>query len=447
VAHNDMHKNLITFSAGLILFACTSAFAADNLLDIYQLAQENDPQFKAAQAAHDAALEAKPQSRALLLPTLSFNAQASRQREDIKSSSSAIFSTDTTYATIKGYSLSLNQPLFNTEYFTQLRQADATVGQADAELSAAEQDLIIRVAQSYFDVLAALDNLEFVRAEKNADERQLEQTKQRFDVGLIAITDVHEAQAAYDLAVAQEIEAENQVSSSREALSELTGQLHKELANLTDKMELISPDPTNIDSWSNTALKQNFSLIAEEFAVKAAREEVKLQRSGHYPTIDITANHGYTDIGGGSLGARETEDDTIGVELNLPLFSGGAVNSRVRQAIQLLEQAQDNLEQQRRATLRQSRDAYKNTLAAIKRVKAFNQAVISAQSALDATEAGLEVGTRTTVDVLNSRQELFLARQNYARSRYDYLLNTLKLKQAAGILGAADLENINSWIE
>ena len=285
------------------------------------------------------------------------------------------------------------------------------------------------------------------QANKNANERQLEQTKQRFDVGLIAITDVHEAQAAYDLTVAQEIEAENQVSSAQEALSELTGQPHKGLANLTDKMELITPDPTNIESWSNTALQQNFALIAAEFAVKAAQEEVKLQRSGHYPTLDLTASHGYTDIGGGSLGARKTDDDTIGIELSVPLYRGGGVNSRVRQAIQLLEQAQDNLEQQRRATLRQSRDAYKNTLAAIKRVKAFNQAVISAQSALDATEAGLEVGTRTTVDVLNSRQELFLARQNYARSRYDYLLNTLQLKQAAGSLTLSDVQEINRWLK
>jgi len=442
-----MYKLLISLFAGLILSAGTSAFAADNLLDIYQLAEQNDPQFKAAQATHDAALEAKPQSRALLLPALSFNAQATRLKEDVKSSSSVFFTPDTTYSTTKVYSLSLSQPLFNAEYFAQLHQADATVGQADAELSAAEQDLIIRVAQSYFDVLAALDNLEFVQAEKNANERQLEQTKQRFDVGLIAITDVHEAQAAYDLTVAQEIEAENQVSSSREALSELTGQPHKELANLTDKMELISPDPENIDTWSDTALKQNFALIAVEFAFKAAQEDVKLQRTGHYPTLDLTANHVYTDNSGGNLGARETVDDSIGIEFSLPLYAGGGVNSRVRQAIRLLEQAQDNLEQQRRATLRQSRDAYKNTLAAIKRVKAFNQAVISAQSALDATEAGLEVGTRTTVDVLNSRQELFLARQNYARSRYDYLLNTLILKQAAGILSAGDLEHMNNWIE
>lgn len=443
-----MNKHL-TIIASILLFICVPApgRAADNLLDIYQLAEQNDPQFKAAEATHMAALEAKPQSRALLLPDLSFSARAAREREDIKSSSSAIFSTETLYSTTKAYSLSLTQPLFNTEYFNQLRQADAVIGQADAELAVAQQDLIIRVAQRYFDVLAAVDNLEFARAEKNAVERQLEQTKQRFDVGLIAITDVHEAQAAYDLAVAQEIEAENQLSSSEEALRELTGQQPEALANLTEKMRLIPPDPTNIDTWTDTALDQNFALIAAEFAVKAARAEVKLQRSGHFPTLDITANHGFTDISGGSFGARETEDDTIGLQLNVPLYSGGIVNSRVREAAQQLEQAKANLEQQHRSTFRQARDAYLSTTAAINRVKAFQQAVISAQSALDATEAGLEVGTRTTVDVLDARQELFRARQNHAGSRYDYILNTLRLKQAAGVLNSVDLEQINDWLK
>jgi outer membrane protein len=441
-----LNKLVTLFAAGIFCMG-TSAFAADNLLDIYQLAEQNDPQYKAAQAAHDAALEAKPQSRALLLPSLSLDARASRNEENVKNSSGSVFATGDSYFTSKTYAISLNQPLFNVDYFTQLRQSDASVGQADAELSAAEQDLIVRVAQSYFAVLAALDNLEFVRGAHDAVERQLEQTKQRFDVGLIAITDVHEAQAAYDLIVAQVIEAENQVSSAQEALSELTGQPPKDLAYLTNKMEIVSPEPANIDSWSDTALKQNFSLIAAEFSVKAAQEEVKLQRSGHYPTLDLTASHQYANIDGGSQGAREVDDDTIGINFSLPLYSGGIVNSRVRQAIQLLEQAQENLEQQRRATLRQSRDSYNNTLAAIKRVKAFNQAVISAQSALDASEAGLEVGTRTTVDVLTVRQSLLKAQQNHASARYDYVLNTLLLRQAAGILSAADLEQINSWIK
>jgi len=420
---------------------------AEDLLDIYRLAEKNDPQFKAAQATRLAALEAKPQSRALLLPDISLSASTTRDREDIQSSSSAIFSTETTYSTNTGYSLTLSQPLFNAEYFIQLRQADARVGQADAELAAAQQELITRVAERYFDILAAVDNLEFARAEKSAVERQLEQTKQRFEVGLIAITDVHEAQAAYDLAIAEEIDAENQLSSSQEALRELTGQHHKSLAYLTDKIQLISPDPANIDKWSDTALNQNFTLLAAEFAAKAAQDEIKLQRSGHLPTLDVNASHGLTDISGGSFGARETEDSAIGIRLNVPLYSGGGTNSRVREAMQLFEQAKENLEQQRRSTLRQSRDAYLSTTAAINRVKALNQAVISAQSALDATEAGLEVGTRTTVDVLNSRRELFRAQQNHARSRYDYILNTLRLKQAAGILSAADLEQINNWVE
>ena len=441
-----MYRYLITLTSGITLMCSAYAISADDLLGIYRLAEKNDPQFGAAQASHLAALEAKPQSRALLLPAISLSASTTRDREDIKSSSSAFFTPETFYSTTTGYSVTLNQPVFNAGYFIQLRQADAQTGQAGAEYAAAQQDLIIRVAERYFDVLAAVDNMEFARAEKSAVDRQLEQTKQRFEVGLIAITDVHEAQAAYDLVTAQEIEAENQLSSSQEALRELTGQQPAALANLTDKMQLIPPAPSDIDTWSDTALKQNFALIASEFLVKVAQNEIRVQRSGHLPTVDVTASYGLSDLDGGSFGARETEDSAIGLRLSVPLYSGGAVTSGVREAMHLYDQARDNMEKQRRATLRQTRDAYLSATAAINRVKALNQAVISAQSALDATEAGLEVGTRTTVDVLDARREVFRAQQNHARSRYDYILNTLRLKQAAGILGVADLEQINSWM-
>lgn len=427
--------------------ASTSAAYADELLNIFRLAQDNDPVFLSAQASQQTALETIPQSRALLLPTLSLNASTTNNRQEILSSSSTLFPSKTFNYTTNGYSLSLTQPLFHRDYFARLGQADAQAGQANAEFAAAEQNLIIRVAQRYFDVLSAIDNLVFAQAEKVATERQLEQTRQRFDVGLIAITDVHETQAEHDLITAQEIEAENLLANQYEALRELTNNVHDSLNMLGDNMPLIAPDPADIKQWSETALLQNLSLLAAKFSLRVAHKAIVISRSNHYPNFDLTANYNYSDISGGSFGGRESADSNIALQMTLPLYQGGAINSQVREARLQYKQAQQALEQQRRATLRQTRDAYRNVTSAINRVKALKQAVISANSALRATEAGLEVGTRTAVDVLNVRRNQFRAQRDYARSRYDYVLSTLTLKQAAGLLTITDLQQINNWLE
>jgi len=429
--------------------ASISSLHADELLNIYHLALDNDPVFLSAKASQQATLESVPQSRALLLPTLSLNASTTSNRQEILSSSSdaLLFPPKTFNYTSNNYSLSLTQPLFHRDYFARMGQADAQVGQANAEFAAAEQDLIIRVAQRYFDVLAAIDNLAFARAEKTATERQLEQTRQRFDVGLIAITDVHETQAEHDLITAQEIEAENLLASQYEALRELTGNIHESLKMLGGNMPLIKPEPTDINQWSETASLQNLSLLAAKFSLRVAHKSIVLNRANHYPNFDITANYNYADIGGGSFGGRESADSSVALQMTLPLYQGGAVNSQIREARHQYQQAQQALEQQRRSTLRQARDAYRNVMSAINRVTALKQAVISANSALNATEAGLDVGTRTAVDVLNVRRNLFRAQRDYARSRYDYVLSTLTLKQAAGQLSSTDLEQVNSWLK
>ncbi len=438
-------KYLVT----LILIGSTPSISANtgpaSLYEIYQLAIENDPQYRAVEAAYHATLETKNQSRALLFPLINFSANKADNRQ--KTLASGFFSLGTKKFDSSGYTLSLTQPLFNYDYFIQLRQSDDSIGEARAKLSAAQQELMVRISERYFDALAALDALEFARAEKRAIERQLEQTRQRFEVGLIAITDVHEAHAAYDLITAQEILAENLLASQYEALTEITGHDYKALAVLSSDTPLITPQPADINKWGDTALNQNFQLIAAEFVYNRALEEIKRQRAGHLPTFELNASHIYSNSKGGNFGNNESENQAIELRLNMPLFQGGGTSARVRQARHLAEQSRENFEQQRRATLRQARDAYLSVLAEINRVKALGQAVVSAQSALDATEAGLEVGTRTTVDVLDARRDLYRAQRDHARSRYDYILHTLRLKQAAGILSSEDLKRVNSWLQ
>lgn len=436
-----MYRNITVILAVLGLLLTPFPLLAADLLTIYQQATVNDPVYKQAEAARQTALEALPQSRANLLPSLTLSVAKTRNSQDVISGSSLLFAKDT-----QGYTLALTQPLYHRDYFAQLAQADSAVATAEANFAAARQDLIIRAAEHYFSALAAKDNLDFSHAEKKALEHQLEQTKQRFDVGLIAITDVQEAQAAYDLVVAQNIDAENQLSSQFEALHELTSQYQDTVAPLNGTMPLIAPEPNNIDSWSQQASANNLNLQVAQLAVKSAQDDIDIAGSGHLPQLDLTASHAYADSTGGDFGSRETRDNSITLQLTVPLYQGGATSSRVRAAEGRYQQALEQLEQQKRATDRRARDGFRGVLAAIKRVKALQQAVVSAKSALKATEAGLEVGTRTTVDVLNSRRNVFRAERDLAQARYDYILNTLRLKQVTGQLQLSDIEQVNRWL-
>lgn len=436
-----IHTSLtaITF----LSFLSFSSFAED-LLSVYKSAIENDPTFRAAQAEYRALLESKNQSIALLLPTVSASAHytdndsetisATTSREDYKSN---------------GYSLTLTQPLYRHENYVGLNQADAVVAQAAAAFENAKQDLIIRVAKQYFAVLAAKNDLEFAKAERTSIHEQLIQTQQRFNVGLIAITDVHEAQARYDQAVARAIIAENTFSISNEILREITATNHTALSPLSTKHPLIKPEPADIQQWVDTAKTQNKLLLASQKSVDVARAEVSRQGAGHFPTLDLTANHTHTEYGDGFLGlaAQDKNNNSISLHLNVPLYQGGLVNSRSRAAAYRLTQAREKLEQQRRATERQTRNSYLSVIASISTVKALKQALASSLIALEATQAGFEVGTRTAVDVLDSQRELFGARRDYAQVRYNYVLETLSLKFAAGILSISDVEQINPWLK
>lgn len=432
----------------LALVLSGSIAHADNLLSVYQQAEKNDPQYRAAEAEYRANLESRDQAIAPLLPQLSLEASTTNTTEETIDSTSIYFPPGAIYKyDTRNYSLNLRQALYHHDYFVQLRQASAQVARADANFRNARLELMTRVAQRYFEYLAAIDNLTFARAEKKAIEQQLNQTRQRFNVGLTAITDVHEARARYDQAVAQTISSENQLAIARENLREITGQPHDQIAALGKDSPLLRPEPQNMGEWVDTALEHSLTLIAAEKARKIAEEEVNRVRAGHYPTLDLVANRSNTNIQGGPFGARETEDTVISLQLNMPLYSGGLVASQTREAAARHIQAKEQYEQQRRAIERQIRSAYLSVIANISQVKAFAQALESSRTALEATEAGFEVGTRTAVDVLNSQRELYRAQRDYAQSRYNYILESFRLKQAAGILSEQDIKQVNAWLQ
>lgn len=434
--------------AGAVLSSLLPEMArCDDLLHVYRLAAESDPQLRQSEAAYRAVEQSKQQARALFLPQLSANAALSRNRQEITESNSIFFPPSTFFSTTKTYSLNLNQALYHRNYFAQLRQSDAHLGQARASYDAERQNLIVRITQRYFNVLSAGDDLAFARAEKLSNQRLLEQTKQRFEVGVAAITDVHESQAAYDLAAAREIATETRLTVAQEELRELTGLSHEQLATPRDDIPLLSPEPTDIATWVASAAEQNLQLAAARFAVEAARENVELQRAGHYPTLDATASYGYNDVGAGRFGGSVSNDTAVGLQLSVPLYQGGGVNARVREGQFRLTQSKEALEQQRRTTDRQTRSAYLTVLDNIGSVQASKQAVVSAEAALEATQAGYEVGTRTLVDVVQGQRNLFDVKRNHAHARYAYILSTLQLKAAAGLLDLMDLEQINGWLQ
>lgn len=303
------------------------------------------------------------------------------------------------------------------------------------------------MASSYFGLLARIDDLSFTEAEREAIALQLEQTNQRFDVGMVTITDVAESKAAYDISNAAVIDAENEVANSKERLRETTGLYIDELAALEDESPLVSPEPQDINQWSELALQQNPSLFVARSNIENAKQEITLQKSGHFPSLDLVGEKRYRSQNDDIFdGYSNTHQDSISLQFNVPLYEGGSVNSRTREAGYRLDQAMQNEEEQLRAVKRQTREAYNSVMSGISRVKALKQAVISSEKALESTEAGYEVGTRTTVDVLNVRRSLFSSRRDYAAARYEYIVDTLNLKQAAGIVSVDDLNRINEWL-
>ncbi|MBT2971666.1 MAG: type I secretion protein TolC [gamma proteobacterium symbiont of Ctena orbiculata] len=418
---------------------------AEDLMTVYQLALQNDPQLQAAKEQLSAARESKSLARSQLLPTVGLGATYDVVRRDLKTLQGASVDTEST-DNERAMALNLTQPIYRRDRLLQLEQADSTIAQAEAEYAAAEIDLMVRSTTTYFNILAAEDDLRVAKAEREATGRQLEQAQQRFDVGLIAITDVHEAQAAYDAARASEIAAENSLDNAWEALFEIIGpQPESDLAKLGQELALNPPVPNVLQEWSDTAQQQNYSIIAARANLESLKQEIEVSRSGHYPTLDLVG--GYTMNRSDSDTATEADTGSVGLSLEVPIYTGGAVSAQTRQAQANFRATQQGLDQTRRAVNRQVRDAYRGVLSTISQVEALKAATVSAQSALESTQAGYEVGTRTIVDVLNVQRNLFSSQRDYLNSRYSYIINGLTLKSAAGTLSESDLQRVNGWLE
>ena len=419
-------------ATGVFLLAMSSAARGENLFDVFEAALGSDPEFLATGADHRAAQEVRPQALAGLLPTvrLSFDTQWNerQRRRDFRSDNLV---------------LDIAQPLYRRDRQVELQQADSRIARADALYAAARQDLMVRVAERYFGVLEAEDELSFAQATLEAFEQQLAQSRQRFEVGLIAITDVEEAKAGFDLSRAQLIAAENALDIAREALRETTGTYQERLAPLGD-MPFVMPEPADIDKWTQTALERNQRLLAARHDTETARREIERIQAGHSPALDAVGSIGVNDSESGMFG--ETRRANVGLRLSLPIYSGGSVVSRTRESRHRYQRTLNVLERERRRAQRETRDAYLGVDSGISRVHALEQAVRSSETAAEAIEAGFQVGTRTSVDVLDAQRDLFRARRDLSEARYSYILNVLRLKRAAGTLAQDDLELISIWL-
>ena len=452
------HKLLLTAALIFSPFFFSSAMAVD-LVGVHDLAVKYDPQLQAAAYRKEATGENKRQAWSNLLPTLSGG--ATRDWGDNKTTVSATdfsptFKTDSDIDT-ESYRLDLRQSLYAQSNYEQLDIARGQVSQAEAIYNLAYQDFLVRVAGGYFGVLTAQDGVIFAEAEEKALQRQFEQAEQRFEVGLTAVTDVHEARASYDNARARAIVSRNNLADAKEVLYELTGQYFHDIDPLQEVLPLVKPMPENTDEWVDIAMQYNPAVISAQMNVEIADSTVRLQRSGHFPTLDLvgsvsqfTNNKQVIRDDFGQIIATtdfENDDKRIGLVLSVPIYQGGVVSSRTRQARYLLNATGEDLDQQQKAVVRATNNAYRAVIAGIEQVGAFGQAMISAESALEATQAGFEVGTRTIVDVLIAQQRYFQAQRDNSLARHTYVVDHLRLKAAAGVLAEEDLHKINAILE
>jgi outer membrane protein len=428
------------------LLACAPlGAAAENLIQVYQDARGYDAQYGAARQAMQAGLERVPQGRALLLPTLNLTANATRSKTKSDSDDPTIVPSFERDIDSHGYALTFTQPLYRRQNAIQYDQAELQAKQAEATFGQAAQDLIVRTSQAYFDMLAAQDTLALVRAQKTAIAEQLAQAKRNFEVGTATITDTHEAQARYDLAVAQEISAQNDVEARRRALQQITGKEYAALTPLRADVKLAPPNPADMQSWVDLAEKQSYPVLIQETGTEIASLEAKRSTAGHFPTLDLVASRNFTSQSASQISATGSDitTDSIGLQFALPLYAGGAISSREREAGFNLEKARQDLENARRGSALATRQSYLAVINGIAQVAALEQALVSSQSALESNRLGYEVGVRINIDVLNAQQQVFSTRRDLAVARYNTITNFLRLKAAAGGLREQDLDEIN----
>ncbi len=419
---------------------------AASLVDVYQLAQKNDPSSQSVYFQTMATKEGRRQAVARLLPTFSASAGYNYTYQNIISSDNTVYGSGETDFGTTTYGLNLTQPIFHWDLFVGLRQSKAESLRAEAENVLSRQELVVRVATLYLQALAAQDQVDFSKAEQAAVEKHLELAQGRFEMGLVPITDLHDAKARMATTRAKTIEAENLLDDALQALREVAGQPVASLEPLREAIDLVSPEPVDVDTWIRGALQQNPAIELQKQAVEVARLEVKRQHSGHYPALDLVGsfNNENTDgtlYGGGS----EVEEMKIGVQLSVPLFEGGIVSSRVRQSRHQLSAARQDLSRQERSITRRTRSAYLGVNSAISRVKALQQSVVSNKLALEAKQEGFLSGLYASLNVLDAERDLSLVSLDHAQARYDYILNSLKLKQAVGTLNVKDLEELDRW--
>jgi len=445
------------FKLHCLVSAClliSSPAMAVDLVGVHDLAVKSDPRLKAAQARREATGENRNIARANLLPQLGAGANWNWGNSKTKIPGLDIPSSDIQN---RNYGVDLRQSLYRQGNYEQLDIARGQISQADAIYEAVYQDFLLRVSESYFIVLTFTDGVIFAEAEEKAFQRQFEQAEQRFEVGLTAVTDVHEARASYDNARARAIVARNNLADSKEALRELTGEYFEQYDALQEVLPLVEPDPIDANEWVDIALQGNPAVLNSRAAVDVAEANMRLQRSGHYPTLDLVAtydkfknsNYVYRDIINDlELSTNLKVDDArIGLVLDIPIYQGGRVSASTRQARHLLDATGQDLDDVQRGVIRQTQDAYRAIIAGIQEVQAFRQASISAESALEATQAGFEVGTRTIVDVLIAEQRKYQAQRDNSVARHAYIINHLRLKAVAGMLSAEDLRVVNQLLQ
>jgi outer membrane protein len=439
-----MRKSLIaTLLTGS--FLTMNAHAVD-LLQVYKEALANDAQFASARASLAAGQERTTQGRAGLLPTAALSGSYSRTSLDAAQSGVTL---DGRNYSGNGYAVSLSQPLFNWANWEQYQQAKLATAVTEAQFAQSHQDLIVRVSQAYFDVLAAQDALATVQAQKTAITEQLASAKRNFEVGTATITDSHEAQARYDLAVAQEFAALNDLEIKRTALQQIIGKPAGDLSTLRPGVKLEGPQPTQIDPWVQSAEQQNYSVVGQQLALEIAQRDIKKNRAGHLPTVELVASRSHGNQFGSSSSADTSgsTSNSIGVQWSMPLFAGFAVTSRVRESIALEDKARADLENTRRTAAQGARQSFLGVNSGLAQVKALEAAEISSQSALESNRLGYQVGVRINIDVLNAQQQLYSTRRDLAKARYDTIVNGLRLKSAAGTLKEEDLVQVNALLK
>jgi len=448
-----MKKTALKLIASSCLLISLNAHAqtdanAINFAQALDLAILHDQDLQAAEFEYQSAVAGRGISKAALLPQLNLSAATSKIEQETENSSNPGFIPDGSVDfNSNSYKLTLSQTLYNHSLYKQLQATDMNIAAATATVEAARQDVIVRLATAYFNVLGAQDNLKFANAEKESIGKQLEQSKKRFEVGLIAITDVKEAQASYDTSVAQEIDAQNILSAQFEALAVILGSYTTNIAAMHEDIPLLIPQPANMTEWTDSAQENNLALKAAKYRYKASQKQVDKDHSEHYPYLDLVANRNFNSPDGGRFTYSDSTDTTLSVQLTVPIYSGGGTSAKHKQSVALKEQARSQKEKALRTTMQQTRDAYLGVTSTIAQVKALKQALVSTQAAHEATQAGFEVGTRTAIDVLTTLRDVFRAERDYARARYNYVINTLRLKQAAGTLSIDEGKAINIFIQ